>query len=282
MGPRSFGVVTLGVLLAISAPARADELSQLSGRVLDSYAETAVEGALVYVAGPKGLEHTLTTDKEGRYTIAVHAGMYHLIFVYGESRTSGRVAVVGGKSARLDGHVESLSGEVIEVHGRVAPPVPPKPIHFSERKAPPYSERAILSDAWTRAWMLLDISATGTVLRMKFLKRPGFDLEDIAIREIFKLRFEPARDSANRPVETWLLWGIEWPSNGWLVTFVGTRSAMPPIVGFPPRSLAAGVPCAGSGPMHLDSIYPTYRDCSMPDLSQAAREPWITPPAAAR
>src|SRR5688572_12874788 len=49
------------------------------------------------------------------------------------------------------------------------------------RIAPTYSDAAIEHDAWTRAWMLLDIDDRGVVQRMKFLKRPGYDLEKIAI-----------------------------------------------------------------------------------------------------
>jgi hypothetical protein len=157
------------------------------------------------------------------------------------------------------------------------PAVEAKAVNFSPRKAPPYSDRAIESDAWTRAWLLLDIDARGTVTRFKFLKRPGYDLEEIATREVFGLRFEPARDRAGRPQRTWMIWGIEWPSYWWLVEFLGVASGMPPVVGFPPRSMAAGVPCRGSGPMNLGSIHPAYRDCSLPDLSRRhfAGQPWI-------
>jgi len=166
-------------------------------------------------------------------------------------------------------------GEVIEIHD---PPVKPKPINFKPSKAPPYSDAAILSDAWTKAWMLLDVSETGEVTRVKFLKRPGYDLEKIAIKEAFKLRFDPARDNHNQPVRTYVVWPIEWPSAWWLSDFVGTRSAMPPMVGFPPHRMDWYVPCRGSGPMNLDSYHPAYKDCSRPDLSKAAVEAWVAPP----
>lgn len=76
------------------------------------------------------------------------------------------------------------------------------------------------------------------------------------------------------------MWGIEWPSNGWLQTMVGTRTRMPRTVGFPPRSQAASVPCKGSGPMRLGSLYPTYRDCTQPELDRARHEAWVDRPAA--
>jgi len=74
------------------------------------------------------------------------------------------------------------------------------------------------------------------------------------------------------------VWGIEWPSNGWLDTFHIPRTMMPPFVGFPPHRMSDYVPCKGSGPMNLKSYYPTYRDCSVADLSQMPNEPWIVKP----
>jgi hypothetical protein len=181
------------------------------------------------------------------------------------------VALADGGKPQTDG----LSQEVIIIRDMIPPKVPPKPVNFSERKAPPYSDAAILGDAWTRAWMVLDISPTGEVLRFKFLKRPGYDLDAIAASEVFKLRFTPARDDGGRAIETWLIWGIEWPSTGYLTANGLTRSAMPPMVDIPPHPLSDSVPCRGSGPLDLSSIYPTYRDCSTPDLSRMASERWI-------
>lgn len=174
-------------------------------------------------------------------------------------------------------------GEVIRIRGKQ--PRPPRPKNFSPTKAPPYSDRAITRNAWTRAWLLLDIDARGKVLRFKFIKRPGHDLERIAAAEAFKLRFEPARNEAGRAVRSSLVWPIEWPAYWWLIEFMGTATRLPPIVHHgrgpdslgAPRSLAASVPCAGSGPMELGSIRPGYRDCSLPDLSvDFDDEPWVT------
>lgn len=171
----------------------------------------------------------------------------------------------------------TVPGEVIKIEGRLLPKVKPKPKNHSTKKAPPYSDRAVLSDAWTKAWLLLDVGADGEVTRFKFLKRPGYDLESIATSEVFKLKFEPALDHADRPVRTLVLWSIEWPSAGWLEKLVGTRSQMPPLVGVPPhvRLLSDYVPCRGSGPLKLDSVHPTYKDCVGPDWSNEAKEPWI-------
>jgi hypothetical protein len=265
--------VILSVLLLSSTTAFADDLSQLRGRVLDQRSETPVENALVMIAGPNGLVATLHTDSLGEYSAQLPAGTYNVIFAHGGSRTSGRVVVEG--SATLDGKIDAMMGEVIVIRDKIAPPVAPKPKNYKPRAAPPYSDRAVLSDAWTKAHMLLDIDERGTVLRYKFLKRPGYDLEKIAAREVAKLTFEPAKDRNGKPMRAWAVWTIEWPSAWWLSTFVGTRSAMPPIVGFPPRRLDAAVPCKGSGPWAMGSIHPTYKDCSKPDLRNAAAEKWV-------
>lgn len=171
-------------------------------------------------------------------------------------------------------------GEVIVIDERPArPAVFPKPKNYSSTKTPPYSDRAIESDAWTRAWLLLEIDRSGAVTRFKFINRPGYDLEGIAAHEVFKLRFTPARDAAGRKVRSWVIWLIEWPSHGWLNARMGITTRMPPIVGFPPRSMASAVRCKGSGPLSMDSIYPVYRDCSRPDLKKSFdAEPWYMSP----
>ncbi len=174
----------------------------------------------------------------------------------------------------------TVPGEVIKVEGRLLPKVKPTPKNHSALKAPPYSDRAILRDAWTKAWLLLDVSAEGKIIRLKFLKRPGYDLEPIAVSEAFKLTFEPARDHGDKPVRTFVLWQIEWPSAGWLEKLVGTRSRMPRLIGIPPnvRLQSDYVPCAGSGPWRMDSVHKTYKDCSKPDWSNEAKEAWIMAP----
>lgn len=183
-------------------------------------------------------------------------------------------------SARGEPRSGRQPGEVIVIDEKPPKPaVEAKAINFSARKTPPYSDEAIESDAWTRAWLLLDIDARGSVTRIKYLKRPGYQLDDIAARQVFRLRFEPARDRKGRPQRTWIVWGIEWPSYFWLVARLGVASGMPPIVGFPPRSMDAYVPCKGSGPMNLGSIHPAYKDCSTPDLSgrHFRSLPWLYP-----
>ena len=45
---------------------------------------------------------------------------------------------------------------LIVIHDMVPPKVLPRPLHFSEDRAPPYSDAAALQDVWTRAWMVID------------------------------------------------------------------------------------------------------------------------------
>ena len=265
--------------LAPGAPPAPSSL--LSGRVLDATHEGPVDGALVMIAGEQGLVRTLTTDAAGRYSALVRPGTYRVIFVRGDSRTSGHVTVAPASAAVLDGRVDSVAGEVIVIRDRIAPPVPPKPTNHVRSKAPPYSDRAVLTNAWTKAWFLLDLDEQGKLRRYKFLRRPGYDLERIAVDEIRKLRFEPGRDRSGKPVRTWMVWAVEWPSAWWLGQeashLPGTRAGMAArTVGFPPRPGDASVPCHGSAWM-MGSVFATTvtKDCSRPDLSKAAAEPWI-------
>lgn len=171
-----------------------------------------------------------------------------------------------------------VRGEVIVIEGKAPPATPPKATNFKKRATPPYSDRAVLSDAWTRAWLLLSIDEKGTVDGIKFLRKPGWDLEKIAMTEAFKLTFDPALDDHQRPMRSQIIWEMEWPSAWWLQTFVGTRGTAVPIVDFPPRRLDSHVPCRGSGPLHLGSVHPVYKDCSKPDLTKIKTEAWITRP----
>jgi hypothetical protein len=196
------------------------------------------------------------------------------------TRNSVVLAIVLATLTAAHAEEPKLSGsEVIVIEG--SPPKPnvkarPKTRVFASgdhldstllRAAPPYSDRAIATDAWTRAWMLLDIDEKGKVTRAKFLKRPGYDLESIAVRWAMALEFDPAIDFDSKPIRSWLVVPLEWPSHGWMVQW--TRLA----TGIPDTS---HIPCRGSGPLHMSSLYKTYRDCSPPDWRSANAEPWLT------
>ncbi len=158
--------------------------------------------------------------------------------------------------------VPARADEVIEIHDRAHPAHDARVTHGM----PPYSDAAIDSNTWARAWLLLDIDANGFVTRLKLLARPGHDLDRIAIERAFATRFSPALDRAGNAVHSQLVWGIEWPAYWWLREHAG--NALPP--------------CRGSGPLQLGAMTssPVYRDCSEPDLARSVRETWIYPRAA--
>jgi len=186
--------------------------------------------------------------------------------------------VLVGQVALAD---EPVTGnEVIVIEGAPPPPkveAQPKKRYLAGgkldniflRPAPEYSEQAILKDAWTVAWMLLDIDEKGRVTRVKFLRYPGYDLEKIAVKTAFGLQFEPAIATDGKPTRSYMVWPIEWPSHGWLVRFTGLSTGIPD---------TSHVPCRGSGPLHLGSLYPVYKDCSEPIMTNANFQPWLARP----
>jgi hypothetical protein len=111
---------------------------------------------------------------------------------------------------------------------------------------------------------MLDIDATGVVQHVKMINRPGYGLDDIAIRDAFKLEFEPARDRANRPVPSMLLWTYEWPSYSWLSKHHKNLTVLP--------ADALEVTCQTEGMPRV-----LFRDCTQADVRGALDEAWIAP-----
>ncbi len=274
-------LLLIALALALGDPAWADAgRAQLSGRVVDVLGKP-VAGANVHVATRAGVEQVVKTDRDGRYRAELRgSGPYSVVFAFGGTSAHRSAAIAPGAEVVLDGELELADGEVIQIRDMHPPPVLPKPLK-DPRIAPKYSDRAILSDTWAKAWLLLDVSATGEVTRLKVLKRPGLDLDELAVRQAFGLKFSPARDHHGKPVPTLVIWGMEWPSYGWLQAFE-TTTRIPPYERDPlqpGRPSLASVPCANSGrPLNLTSIYPTYRDCSRPDVSRVASLPWVEKP----
>jgi len=312
----------LVVLVLLAGVAFADDASPtapptvLAGRVTDVLGRP-IPHARVYIMPRGTITLTTATDKDGRYALELSAaGAYSVVIAAGRIHTYRQVLITEHAATTLDVEVELDvdGGEVINiVDTRLPPPaVPPKPTNDNERKSLPYSPQAMERDAWARAFLLLDIDEHGEVTRLKLLKRPGFDLDQIAIDEAFKLKFEPARDGRGRPIRTYIIWDMEWPSWGWLVQGNGTTAgralaydgmyrynrqinAAPSHGPGPSRSFTYGmsgafvsplpvigpqtmarVPCAGSGPLNLDLQNRAYRDCSRPDLEVVDSLPWIT------
>ena len=147
------------------------------------------------------------------------------MFVVGDSHESAHVTVVDGSAAILDGTLDANGGEVIVIHDRRKPQYT-TPL-ADPRIVPAYSDEAVLSDAWSKAWLLLDVSATGTVTRFKFLKRPGHGLDKIATETAFATKCVRARDAAGNAAHSFVVWPIEWPSHGWLMDRFGSVGRLP-------------------------------------------------------
>ena len=189
-------------------------------------------------------------------------------------RTLAVVAVIAASRLAFAETPQAVRGETIIIrdHAPGWKPAQPRSVDGrGVRSAPKYSGAAIEHDAWTRAWMYLDIDDRGVVQRLKFLNKPGYDLEKIAIDRVFKTTFEPARDGLGRAQASTLVYPVEWPSYWWMVKHQGLVTRLPGNVG--------NLPCKGSGnPLNLDRAHPVYRDCSLPDLAKVPSAPWIYRP----
>lgn len=236
-------IAALVLLLASATTARADgvltDAGELAGRVVDAQGAPVV-GAAVHVVSATQPAQVLITNADGRF---------------GPRRSTGRVLVyVDGPLTITGGTATSRKergSEVIDIFEVVPPATAAEPL--SDTLLIDYTDEAIEHDVWTRAWLLLDVDAKGTVRRVKLLDRPGYGLDAIAIREAFKLQFKPALDAADRPVSSLVIWFFEWPSFSWLK---GDRERSVP-------------PCPGGGPSRV------YRDCGAPTLPNVLRKPWL-------
>jgi hypothetical protein len=223
----------------------------LSGQVTDEDGNP-VPGAKVHLATPSGNDKVVVADTKGRFKTALPGDDGHtLVYVQGAARLTGQAAV-----PTPDGE----GSEVVEIHEVIRPAVMAKPVSDPLRLLE-YTDKAIDKDAWTRAWLLLDIDKKGNVARLKLLNKPGYDLDPIAIREGLRLKFEPARDRVGRPTETLLLWSFEWPSWWFMVKYHQQPTRMPDV---------SWVACRGTAPMKHE-----YRDCTPPNMAGAMALPWI-------
>ena len=255
--------VLVGFLLALlGAPGLAGPSPQLVGLVVDAN-HHALESAEVTAAG-----QTVYTNAGGVYRLVVaEPGTYDVAISYADAQVTRTVAITAG-TAVVDATLPVDGDTVIVIHDPRPIAVKPRPANrYQPQIVPPYSDAAIDHDVWARAWVLLDVDATGTVTRLKLLSHPGYGLDQIAVRQGFALSFQPARDAAGRAMPALVLWSFEWPSYWWLVAHEGVTTAQ--------SAQMDGVPCRGSGPLHLGAIDPVYRDCSGPDVELAAHARWI-------
>jgi hypothetical protein len=266
-------------LCAASTVAHAD--ATLVGRVTD-LSDQPVKDATVIISGPNGVETTTTTDPTGRYVVVVKtSGPRFATFTFGNQHVDARIDIPEQGSTTLDAKLE-IGGEVIQILDL------PKPLQHARPKSdplaiPPYSDRAMLSDVWAKAWLLLDVDDRGTVTQVKFLARPGNDLDAIAVKHAFGLRFDPAHDRRGNPIRSLVVWPLEWPSWGWMMANQYPLGRLPNLAlgghEVNGRLVFATYPPCGKGgpgrPLNLGAIHPALRDCTAPDLAKAnADEPW--------
>ena len=264
-------IASLAVLgaLAVTITAHADGRSEeihgfawpsghdyIEGRVTDP-AGHAMPKAQVHVVSAAGdAERVVTTDGNGRYRIKLPSTASYLVFVYGDARISTTAA-----TSRVVNDQEA-----IEMDDGVMPIQLPR-LRY-EARLPPYSDAAINTNQWLRAWLLLDVDESGAVKRVKLVDAPGFDLDATAVRAAFDLDFEPARDPTNRPARTQLLWSIDWPAYSWLVDHGdGSIARMP--------DAASELPCKSA-----HTSQDLARSCAPPTIANALSAPWITRRAA--
>jgi len=168
----------------------------------------------------------MTTDDSGRYRVDLAPGRYEVTFKNGESALVRFFEARKGKVARVNGRIRRQPGEVIVITDRRLSR-PAKARNYDARRTPPYSDEAIKGNHWRRAWLLLDVSKKGRVTRLKFINRPGADLDEIAAAEAFKLEFNPSLDEDGKARTSLVVWSWEWPAYWWLVDRMGSSSAMP-------------------------------------------------------
>lgn len=226
----------------------------IKGEVTDENG-APMSGVTVY-ANTTGGERRTTTDTAGRYHLDLGEAEGPK-FVYVRAR------------ARINGHTQRTAyeegEEYVDILEADKPSIMPKPTKATNLVLD-YSSAVKDANAWARAWLVLDVTASGFVRRLKLINRPGYGLDELAVREAFKLRFSPARSRAGKAVPAMVLWTYEWPSYWWMIE----QKLDPRIV----PEKASSLPCKGTS-----STERTQRDCTQADLAAAQLLPWIDGPA---
>ena len=253
------------VLVGTGGAARADEpmstdkmqgfvapgTGELKGRVTDAQGN-GVGNATVHIVTRHG-DTTVKTKQDGTYAANVR-DQATLLVVYGGAQISGSAV-----TSQVIGDLETIVLKDTVPPAKLAEPKTDPTI------IPEYSDDMMDKNVWARAWLLLDVSETGAVSRVKLINPPGYGLDGIAVRDGFKLKFEPARDRTDKTVRTQVLWVFEWPAFWWMQENHYPRRKMP--------REAYRVPCYGTAPTR-----DVYRDCSSANLVKAITAKWIDRP----
>ena len=250
--------LALALLASLVSPAAADEVTgfvtggtgELTGIATDLDGKP-LEGIKVHIVGKSGAEQIVTTDAKGKYRAKVATESY--VFVEGKVKIGGQVAAT----------VTEGGMEAIEIREQIPPAVQPKSLTPLDTVLD-YSDTAADKNTWTRAWLMLHVNDAGKVVRVKLLNKPGLDLDAIAIREAFKVKFEPARDLSNKKIPAMVVWTWEWPAYYWMLDHKRNIHRLPPEV--------VRVMCRGAGAARV------LRDCSKPTIANAVSQAWIAAP----
>ncbi|MFT3697794.1 MAG: hypothetical protein QM831_31935 [Kofleriaceae bacterium] len=231
----------------------------LSGRAVDADGKP-LANVEIHVVSKSGGEQIVRADKDGKYTVTLKGAPTETSMIFVRGHKGAHIGGIVADSTIVDG------AEAIEIKETSPPAVPAKPVN---KWIPilPYSQTAAADNIWTRAWMTLDVDAQGHVQHLRWIQRPGHDLEAIAVNAAFALQFEPARDRAKRAISSQVVWVFEWPSYWWLEH----QDEHTDNTRMPANYLE--VECQKPGEKRRDR-----RDCSQADLKAALGEAWIARP----
>lgn len=252
--------IAIALVLLLAATAHAD--GELAGFVTGGRGElsgqvTTVDGkplaTTVHIVQPSAANELLVkTDANGKYSVKLEGS--DLAYVFVEEK-----AKIGGQTVSS---VKEGDGEAIQIHEALPPAVPAK-YASDEWRILDYSKAADDANRWARAWLLLNVSDTGQVVRVKLINKPGMDLDAIAIKGAWGLKFEPARDRQNHKIQSYVLWTFEWPASWWLANAKQMDGFMPPSVIL--------IDCGKN--------LRVQRECSKPNIVNSLKLPWVERPA---
>lgn len=239
-------------LLLAATVAHADD--SLTG--FTTYGDGPMTGRITVDGKPLAGAHIHVVSRHGdRVVTADDKGVYKVIL---DGQTL--VYIDGVPGAKLGGETAETvrlgkDGEAIAVHANVPPKRLATPKSDPDQLLP-YTDALNDADVWLTAWVMLDVDATGAVRHVKFLNRPGYGEDDIALKAARKLRFVPARDVGDQPIASIAIWSFEWPSFSWIHARYGRLR--------PDEHKPDCRPRDEHG-----------RDCRGPDIAKAFTEAWL-------
>jgi len=239
---RAFAV---GVVMLAASVARAEDIE---GVVTGAVDKKPLAGVNVLVVGGAGT----TTAGDGRFRLTgIRPGTYTLVLRGpGGGSVEQTVDVVAEATLRVTVSLDD-SPEVVHIKEHLPPPSKrraPEPVERYSRLVPTYSDALIDANDWAIVWLLLHVDERGSVARVDVLKSPPrYRLDDLAVKHVQRFKFKPGLDDDGKPVPYTVVYKLEYVPY-WSLVFGGPTNP----------------PCAGSGPMNLDSSMPVYRDCEPP------------------